>query len=285
MQMTWSSSLNHWRNYKRSWSSGRLTWKERDFGSTWAKPRSWFLGQDSMCFGNPAKTPVVCVSKTSTPAPFSVFFFFSWVHKRYSGIPGPLKPDPSFMCKRCTGQDRPDDGRPMTGGRAWGGAILLLPRGQLILRWRLWTHFHHKMPGQMGQIQWVLVHLHTPLIYHHLHRKSLHLCVRGAMLHASETWAPTLCDLHRLQCNNRALIRLMCGATIKDQVSSQDFLDRMQLDDVAKVVCTCWLRWTAIYNVVMVGWMKSRNAITHEVVGVASLRKPEQKWSAWTALR
>ena len=76
MQITWSSSLNHWRNYKRRWSSGRLTWKERDFGSTWAKPRSWFLGQDSRCFGNPAKTPVVCVSKTSAQAPFSVFFFF-----------------------------------------------------------------------------------------------------------------------------------------------------------------------------------------------------------------
>ena len=34
MQMTWSSSLNRWRNYNRSWSSGRPLWKERDIGST-----------------------------------------------------------------------------------------------------------------------------------------------------------------------------------------------------------------------------------------------------------
>ena len=32
MGMTWWSSLTRWSNYNRSWSSGRLTWKERDFG-------------------------------------------------------------------------------------------------------------------------------------------------------------------------------------------------------------------------------------------------------------
>ena len=34
MQMTWSSWLYHWRNCDRSWFSGRLTWKEMDFGPT-----------------------------------------------------------------------------------------------------------------------------------------------------------------------------------------------------------------------------------------------------------
>ena len=37
----------------------------------------------------------------------------SWVHKRYSGISGSLKPDRSFGCKWCTGRDRPVDGRPI----------------------------------------------------------------------------------------------------------------------------------------------------------------------------
>ena len=31
LQMTWSSSPNRWRNCKRSWSPGRLTWKESDY--------------------------------------------------------------------------------------------------------------------------------------------------------------------------------------------------------------------------------------------------------------
>ena len=38
----------------------------------------------------------------------------SWMHKKYSGIPGSLKPDISFKCKWCTGQARPIDGRLMT---------------------------------------------------------------------------------------------------------------------------------------------------------------------------
>ena len=42
--------INRWMNCKRNWSSGRPTWKEMSFGSTWAKPRSWHLGWDLMCF-------------------------------------------------------------------------------------------------------------------------------------------------------------------------------------------------------------------------------------------
>ena len=35
----------------------------------------------------------------------------------------------------------------------------------------------------------------------------------------------------------------MCGFSTKDQVSLQDLLERMQLDDLAKVLRTHWLRW------------------------------------------
>ena len=63
-------------------------------------------------------------------------------------------------------------------------------------------------------------------------------CAMSAMLHASESWAPTLSDLHCLQRNNLAMIRWMCGVTTKDRISSQDSLERMQLDDLAKVLCT-----------------------------------------------
>ena len=39
------------------------------------------------------------------------------------------------------------------------------------------------------------------------------------------------------------MIRWKCGVTTKDQVSSQDLLERMQLDDLTKVLCTCRLGW------------------------------------------
>ena len=53
--MTRLSSLNRWKNCKRSRCSARPTWMERDFGSSWAKPRSWYLGRWSMWFCSLAK--------------------------------------------------------------------------------------------------------------------------------------------------------------------------------------------------------------------------------------
>ena len=38
----------------------------------------------------------------------------SGIHKKCSGIPGRLKSDASFRCKRCTGQTRPIDGKLVT---------------------------------------------------------------------------------------------------------------------------------------------------------------------------
>ena len=69
--VTCSSSRNRWRNCKRNWSSWRPTWKERDFWSTWAKPRSWYLWRGSMCFRSLEKTSVARVSRVSAQIPFS----------------------------------------------------------------------------------------------------------------------------------------------------------------------------------------------------------------------
>ena len=57
------------------------------------------------------------------------------------------------------------------------------------------------------------------------------------MPHASEIWAP---QLIYIACN---AMTWMCGGTTKDQISWQDFLERMQLDDLEMVFRTRWLRW------------------------------------------
>ena len=88
----------------------------------------------------------------------------------------------------------------------------------------------------MGQNQWALARPHLPLISHHIQRKTLQLCIRSAMLHASETWAPTLSNFHHLQRSDPTMILWMCSVTTKYKVSSQDLLERMQFDDLAKVL-------------------------------------------------
>ena len=47
-------------------------WERPHPRSTWAKPRSWYLGRGSMCFRRRAKTPVACNSRTLAQIPFSV---------------------------------------------------------------------------------------------------------------------------------------------------------------------------------------------------------------------
>ena len=54
------------------------------------------------------------------------------------------------------------------------------------------------------------------------------------MLHGSETWALTKVDLQRLQRNDRAMIRHVCGVKPNEvsQVWSQDLLEKLGLLDL-----------------------------------------------------
>ena len=118
VMMTWSSSLNRWRNCMRSWSSGKPIWKERDVGSTWAKPKFCCLGMGSMCFRSLSRTPVACVSRVSAHTAYPVVVVpANCIHKKCSGAPASVRPDPRYSYKLCTGQARPIDGRPMTEGK------------------------------------------------------------------------------------------------------------------------------------------------------------------------
>ena len=100
--------------------------------------------------------------------------------------------------------------------------------------------------------------------------------VRSAMLYASETWAPILSDLHRLQRNERTMIRWMCGVTTKDQVSSKNLLERMQLDDLVKVLHTHWLGWHCHVERSN-GWLKKVQKLNP--TGGHSLGCPMKTWT------
>ena len=164
--MTWSSSLNHCGTCNRSWSSGRPTWKQTDFASTWTKPKFWYLGWGSMCFRSLSKTNVACVSRASAQIPFSVVLFrlnpqeMQWC---------PCLADASFGRKRCTGQAMSIDGRLMVNITVYWEKFDVVPSfcylgGLLILRWRLWTRYYCNMPWRMEIIQWAPVRPHLPLI-------------------------------------------------------------------------------------------------------------------------
>ena len=79
------------------------------------------------------------------------------------------------------------------------------------------------------------------------------------------------------------MTRWMCEATTKDQVIYRDLLERIQLDDLAKVLHTRQLRWLGQVERSDGQLKKVQKLIPQEVMVMAALRKPGQKWSAWTA--
>ena len=170
-----------------------------------------------------------------------------WAQKRCSGISVTLKSDPKFMYKRCTGRATPVDCRQMaevTMGReklqeeqsfcylrdcsSRGGC------GELA---SMTTGCHDK--SKLNELLTILTSSLFPITSR---RKVYNSCVGSVMFYVSKTWDPTSSDLHRLQPNDRAMIRWICGVTTIDQVSSQDLLERMQLDYTEKVIHSRRLR-------------------------------------------
>ena len=69
VQMTCLSSLNRWRNFRRSWSYESLSCKVGGFLVNMGKTKVLIPGPNLICFRSPTKTPVPCVSRMSVQTP------------------------------------------------------------------------------------------------------------------------------------------------------------------------------------------------------------------------
>ena len=207
-----------------------------------------------------------------------------WVHKRCSGISGRLTDDSplDFKCKRCCGEARPIDGRPMSGVDVGGEALEVvasfcylgdnLSAGggcelATITRCGIaWKKFHQLLPILTSRYL-------SPITRGRVYNA----CVRSAMLHASETWELLVGDRNRLRRNDRAMIRWMCGVSTKDKdkVSSDSLLERLGLDDIEKLFLTRRLRWAGHVER-SEGWInRVRNV---EVTGGKRKGRPKKTW-------
>ena len=72
------------------------------------------------------------------------------------------------------------------------------------------------------------------------------------------------------------MIRWMCSVTTKDQVSSQDLLERMQLDDLAEVLRTRCLKWHGHVEHSN-GWLKKVQKLNP--TGSRGCGRPKTTWT------
>ena len=171
-----------------------------------------------------------------------------WVHKKCSGIKGPLRPDPESRCARCLGTARAIDEREVSEVEVGNEKLEVVPEfcylGDMlsagggcdlaaITRCKCaWGKFRQLLP--------LLTNRHLPLL---TRGKVYSSCVRSVMLHAAETWAMKVDTLNRLRRNDRAMIRWICNVRAKDEVSSDSLLTKLGIQDLDVVLRTSRMRW------------------------------------------
>ena len=147
-------------------------------------------------------------------------------------------------------------------GEVWGGAILLLLWGLLILGWWLWTRYFHKMLWHMGQIQQDPARPYLPLISHRFQRQSLKIHVLGVPRCMQAKPGPHTYLACIACCLTNELWCAGCESSPSrtKSVCSISWRGRSLMN---------WQRYTTpansdgmgIYNVEMLSWRKSRNSI------------------------
>ena len=202
-----------------------------------------------------------------------------WVHKKCSGIKGPLRPDPEFRCARCLGTARAIDEREVSEVEV-GNEKLDVPEfcylGDMLSAGGgcelaaitcckcAWGKFRQLLP--------LLTNRHLPLL---TRGKVYSSCVRSVMLHAAETWTMKVDTLNRLRRNDRAMIRWICNVRAKDEVSSDSLLTKLGIQDLDVVLCTSRMRWFGHVEH-STGWI----AEVHKLNVVAQKRsgRPRKSW-------
>ena len=148
----------------------------------------------------------VCLSGTGSN---SILYThcLGWVHKKCSGLKGPLKANPHFKCLRCAGVARPIDGRPLTevgtgddklevvtdfcylgDMLSSGGGCELAAGTRCKTAWK-----------QIRELLPILTNKHISTA---TRGRVYSSCVRSVLLYGSETWAVSANTLKKLQRND-----------------------------------------------------------------------------------
>ena len=113
MLMTWNSWRTHWRSTLPDSKYRKLAWRVKDYVSTWKSINILVsgIGLDVLKKVPTGKYPCdVCRSGVGNNS-IDCCQRNIWIHKKCSGILGPLVANPNYICTRCHGSARSVNGR------------------------------------------------------------------------------------------------------------------------------------------------------------------------------
>ena len=170
------------------------------------------------------------------------------VHKKCSSICGRLSANPGFVCPRCQGKAQlinccqasgipvDDCSLDVESEFCYLGDVLSAGGGcaqAIIARSRIaWGKFRKLRPL-----------LTSRDLSPRFRGRVFNSIVRSALLHGSETWAPTASDLLCLQRTDRAMVRWICGVRLRDEIPTVDLLAKLGLEEISSALRTRRLRW------------------------------------------
>ena len=170
------------------------------------------------------------------------------MHKKCSGIRGRLVEDEDFQCNRCRGQARPIDERPCDSITLGGHTLEVVDTfcylGDTISAGGGCKHGAiARASSAWGKFRELLPLLTNRYINIMTREKIFNVFVRSVLLYGSECWAMRKEDKARLERNDRAMLRWICGVKISDRVSVDSLYQRLEIVPLTTLLRSRRLRW------------------------------------------
>ena len=205
-----------------------------------------------------------------------------WVHKKCSGLAGTLRCNPEYRCSRCGGVARPIDGRPNTKWTLNGDSELDMVDHFCYLGDTIGAgggcdlSITARIRSAWGKFRELLPLLTSRVLSFKTRGRIYITYIRPVLLYASECWAPTVENVHKLQRNDRAMIRWICNVRLEDRASSVSLLEKLGIVDIKSAVRYNRLRW---YGHVHRNEGCIRQAVDMVVEGSRGRGRPTKNWA------
>ena len=204
-----------------------------------------------------------------------------WVHKKCSGIRDRLVVDDNFQCDRCRGLARSIEGRPCDSITLGGHTLEVVDtfcylgdtvsvgggckHGTIARTRSAWGKFRELLPLLTNRY----INIKT-------RGKIFNVCGRSVLLYGSECWAMRKLDKARLERNDRAMLRWICGVKISDRVSLDSLCQRLGIAPLTTLLRSRRLRWFGHVSR-SDGWINQcRN---FDVRGKRGKGRPRKSWN------
>ncbi|XP_068686740.1 uncharacterized protein [Montipora foliosa] len=204
-----------------------------------------------------------------------------WVHKKCSQIPDRLTSVPTFRCSRCRGTARPVDGRPCNSVTLDKQPLevvdsFLYLGDTICAGGGCETAIIARIRAAWGKFRELLPILSCKSLSFCTRGTIYGCCVKGAMLYASECWAPRNADLARLERNERAMLKWMCGINPDNNTSLRALCSKLGIVSLEAALHQSRLRWFGHVE-------RANSSISsirfHEVVGRRRRGRPRKTWA------